>query len=155
MNVFIQLTIAGEDTGPFNLYTEIDGFVSPFQTDIEKAELLLGSTYYVPDGATIIRVMSNSEFCKNYVDIPITTTTTTTATPIPTEGCFDSVTVTFNTDITFDYTDCQSVVVTLGLLASDSPHTINRLDCINIATLTANEPFEIIAVGNDCSEEIL
>jgi hypothetical protein len=153
MTVLITLTIAGTDSGPFDLYSNLDGFTSAFETGVSKASLLAGySSSLVPDYTTTIRVKSNG-VCLNYVDILVestTTTTTTTTSPIPTEGCFESVTVTFDTDITFDYTDCQSVIVTLGLLAADSPHTINRLDCIDIATLIADQPFEITAVGPEC-----
>lgn len=84
MNVVITLTTAGANTGPFNLYSDVDGYLSAFATDIEKSNLEEGyASIDVPDGTTIIRVMSNGE-CLNYIDIPITfstTTTTTTAAP--------------------------------------------------------------------------
>lgn len=73
MTVLITLTIAGADTGPFNLYSNVDVFTSPFETDVVKAGLEIGySTAFVPDGTTIIRVMSKGEFCSNYIDIPLT-----------------------------------------------------------------------------------
>jgi hypothetical protein len=90
MTVTITLTLAGSDTGPFNLYSDVDGYVSAFETGVSKAALLAGYTStLVPNGTTIIRVMSNSEFCTNYIDIPVvpcptTTTTTTEAGPTTT-----------------------------------------------------------------------
>lgn len=73
MTALITLTIAGADTGPFNLYSDLDVFSSPFQTGVAKAGLEAGySTAFVPDGTTVIRVMSTGEFCSNYVDIPLT-----------------------------------------------------------------------------------
>ncbi len=86
MTVLIQLTIAGADTGPFDLYSNIDGYVSAFATGISKASLVAGYTSSaVPDNTAIIRVLS-TEICTNYVDLPVLTTTTTSTytTGIPT-----------------------------------------------------------------------
>ena len=84
MTVTITLTIAGTDTGPFNLYSDVDGFVSAFETGVSKAALLAGYTsILVPNGTTIIRVMSANPLCTNFIDIiigaPCTTTTTTSS----------------------------------------------------------------------------
>ncbi len=83
MTVLITLTTAGSDTGPFNLYSNVDGYLSAFETGVSKASLLAGySSALVPDFTTTIRVMSTGD-CKNYIDIvldaPTTTSTTTTA----------------------------------------------------------------------------
>jgi hypothetical protein len=88
MIVTITLTTAGADTGPFNLYSDVDGFISAFETGVSKAALLAGYTSsLVPNGTTIIRVMSSNELCTNFIDITIsgecTTTTTTTTTTLP------------------------------------------------------------------------
>ena len=78
MTVLITLTIAGINTGPFNLYSDVDGYVSAFEEGVLKSSLEAGYTSYtVPDGTSIVRVMSNGE-CTNYIDIPITLITTTT-----------------------------------------------------------------------------
>jgi len=86
--VLITLTVAGADTGPFNLLSDADGYAVPFETGVPKASLVSGYTsVLVPDLATIIRVQSTSVLCPNYVDLPIsglTTTTTTTAEPTTT-----------------------------------------------------------------------
>ena len=83
MTVYLILTSAGLDTGPFDLYSDLDGFVTPFETGVLKATLILGYSTTVPDYATIVRVKSTND-CVNYVDInlqyPITSTTTTTTT---------------------------------------------------------------------------
>lgn len=84
MVVTITLTTAGADTGPFNLYSDVDGYISAFEAGVAKASLLAGYTsYVVPNGTTIVRVMSSGT-CTNYIDItvfpcPTTTTTTTVA----------------------------------------------------------------------------
>lgn len=84
MTVLITLTTAGTDTGPFNLYSNVDGFVSPFATGVSRSALLAGySATTVPNGTTTIRVMSTGT-CTNYIDISVTTTTSTTTTGVPT-----------------------------------------------------------------------
>lgn len=83
MTVLITLTTAGSSTGPFSLYSDANSYSTPFETGVAKASLLAGYTStLVPNGTTIIRVMSTGT-CTNYTDLPIvgcTTTTTTTST---------------------------------------------------------------------------
>lgn len=93
--VVITLTSAGADTGPFSLYSDIDGFVTPFETGVSKAALQAGYlSTLVPDGATVVRVKSVNLFCTNYINLTLPTTTTTstststttsTTTPPPAE----------------------------------------------------------------------
>jgi len=82
MTVLIYLTTAGAGTGPFSLYSNVDGYVTPFETGVPKASLttLPGyTTALVPNGTTTIRVQSTGA-CTNYIDIVIGATTTTTTT---------------------------------------------------------------------------
>jgi hypothetical protein len=89
-SVIIQLTTAGTSTGPFNLLSNYDSYVTPFETNIAKTTLVTGYTSsLVPDTATIVRVLSSGS-CTNHTDLTIvpttttsTTTTTTTTAPIP------------------------------------------------------------------------
>jgi hypothetical protein len=79
MTVLITLTTAGTDTGPFNLYSNVDGYVSAFETGVSKAALLAGySSALVPNGTTTIRIKSTGT-CVNYIDVTVVTTTTTTS----------------------------------------------------------------------------
>ena len=84
MTVLITLTVAGTDSGPFNLYSNLDGYTSPFETGVSKASLLSGySSALVPDYTTVIRVLSTGD-CTNYIDIVLDApSTTTTSTTIP------------------------------------------------------------------------
>jgi hypothetical protein len=80
MTVLITLTTAGTDSGPFDLYSNLDGFTSAFETGVSKSALLAGySSALVPDYTTTIRVKSNG-VCLNYIDIILESTTTTTTT---------------------------------------------------------------------------
>jgi hypothetical protein len=90
MTVLITLTIAGTDSGPFDLYSDLDGYISAFESGVSKASLLAGyPSSLVPDFTTIIRVRSNNGSCTNYIDIPVEEPTTTT-TSTTTEACLDS-----------------------------------------------------------------
>ena len=70
--VKITIAAAGTDTGPFNIFSNLD-YVTPINTGVLKSELLAGYTStVVPDTATSVRVKSNSVGCTNYVDMTIT-----------------------------------------------------------------------------------
>jgi uncharacterized delta-60 repeat protein len=66
MNLVITLTTAGTDTGPFSLYSNVDGYLNAFDTDISRAALLAGfATSNVPDGTVEIRIQSVNDLCNN------------------------------------------------------------------------------------------
>jgi len=78
MTVLITLTTAGADSGPFNLYSNLDGYTTAFESGVSQAALLSGySSSLVPDYTTIVRVLSTG-VCNNYVDITLASGTTTT-----------------------------------------------------------------------------
>lgn len=94
MTVLFTLTSAGLDTGPFNLYSNLDGFVIPFEVAISKATLLSGySSANVPDYTTVVRVLSAGT-CSNWIDIILENTTTSTTTAEPTTSSSTSTTST-------------------------------------------------------------
>lgn len=81
MTALITLTTAGADTGPFDLFSDSDGYTSAFETGVSKVSLLAGyASALVPDFTTIVRIRSNNVLCTNSLDIPLETTTTTTST---------------------------------------------------------------------------
>jgi len=82
MNVFIQFTTIGTDAGPFNLYSNVDGYVATFENGITRAQLLAGfPSANAPAGTTSVMVKSFGA-CSTQVVIllPGVTTTTTTTT---------------------------------------------------------------------------
>ena len=83
MTVLITLTTAGTDSGPFDLYSDLDGYLSAFESGVDKVDLEAGyASSSVPDYTNTIRVKSNGVYCTNFVNIPVgTTTSTTTAIP--------------------------------------------------------------------------
>jgi hypothetical protein len=81
VNIYVTITSAGADTGPFNLYSNVDGFISAFDTNVDKATLVAGYSTTAPVGTTTVRIISIGE-CTNYIDVIVTTTTTTTTAPL-------------------------------------------------------------------------
>jgi len=80
MTVLVTLTLAGTDVGPFNLYSNVDGYTTPLATGITRAALLAGyNLLNVPDSAAVIRATSTGT-CTNYLDMYLTGGTTTTST---------------------------------------------------------------------------
>jgi len=83
MVVTITISLAGAGTGPFDLYSNSDGFSVPFETGVSKSALESGYiTNLVPNDATLVRVASTG-VCTDFVTVSIamagiTTTTTTT-----------------------------------------------------------------------------
>lgn len=78
MNVLITLTIVGTDAGPFDLFSDVDGYTSAFAVGVSKATMLAGYTAVVLDGTTTIKVQSVSG-CVNYIILLVNTTTTTSS----------------------------------------------------------------------------
>lgn len=72
MYVYITISNVGVDTGPFNLYSDLDGYISAFEANVPKSFLEAGyASYLVPDGTTEIRIQSANELCGNSIDITI------------------------------------------------------------------------------------
>lgn len=86
MNVLITLVSVGNDAGPFDLYSDVDGYVTAFETDVTKEQLLVGYiSTSVPDGTTFIKITSTDDVCEGSIIIALDfSSTTTTSTTIST-----------------------------------------------------------------------
>ena len=72
MTVLITLTVAGVDSGPFDLYSDINGYTSAFESGVSRASLLAGySSALVPNFTNIVRVQSTGD-CSNNIYITLT-----------------------------------------------------------------------------------
>ena len=134
MTVLITLTVAGSDSGPFNLYSNLDGYTSAFESGVPKASLLAGyASALVPDFTTTIRIQSVGN-CNNYIDIPLYTTTTTSSSTSSTSSTTTSTTTVANTCYGFEsgpytttftaqYIDCNGVIQTASDTCFSPPCT--------------------------------
>ncbi len=67
----IQIGTLGTSTGPFNLYSNVNGFTAPFEVGVSRKDLSNGyPTDKIPDTTNTIRVMSTGP-CTNFIDILI------------------------------------------------------------------------------------
>jgi len=84
MTVLVTLTLAGTDTGPFNLFSNVDGYTTALATGVSRAALVAGYNATVPDGTTEVLVRSVGACERDlYLDVsgaPATTTSTTSST---------------------------------------------------------------------------
>lgn len=84
MTVLITLTTAGDNTGPFDLYSNADGFSTIITSSIPRADLLIGYQATLPTGTTEVLLRStgacNSDLYLIVAGAPTTTTTTSSTT---------------------------------------------------------------------------
>ena len=84
ISAIITLTSAGSDTGPFNLYSNIDGYTTAFESSILRSNLISGfTTNSIPNNTSIVRLKSMG-VCTNYIDLNLVSPSLPTATPTPT-----------------------------------------------------------------------
>jgi hypothetical protein len=124
MTVLITLTTAGLDSGPFNLYSDVDGYTTAFETGVSKTALVSGYTSsLVTNGTVTVRVKSTGT-CTNYIDIPIggiTTTTSSTSTTTTTSAPAASVTLSTATCRSGNCNDNATCGVRLPVTAYNAP----------------------------------
>jgi hypothetical protein len=74
MTLFITLTTAQADAGPFNIFSNVD-YTSAIAVNVSKADLLAGFPINnAPAGTTSVRIKSIGA-CTNSTDISVTGTT--------------------------------------------------------------------------------
>jgi hypothetical protein len=160
-SVIITLTY-GSEAGPFDLYSDVDGYVTPFESNIPAGSFFYG--YYttnVPDGTTIIKVKSDGE-CINFVDLPIqnlptptpsitpTQTQTQTQTPSSTIGSTPTQTPSVTPTMTGFTGPCVCVEITVTGPEGEGPAgSIEYTNCfgtlINEAFLTQGTRYRCIS----------
>ena len=69
ISITLVLTTAGIDTGPFDLYSDVDSYATAFQIGVNKATLQSGYGTTAPIGTTTVRIKSTSALCPNYIDV--------------------------------------------------------------------------------------
>ena len=141
MTVLITLTTIGTDCSLFDIYSNIDGFISAFETNVPKASLSAGfSSANVPNGTTIIRVKAKG-VCTNYIDITLPTiTTTTTTTTVPPITC-NQWQISTTTDGGATFTNCSGEIETIYIGGASGNDVTNFCS-------SSSDPSEIILLPN-------
>ncbi len=144
MTVLITLTIAGVDTGPFNLFSNVNGYTSAFAVNITRAQLITGyPTDAIPNDTTIIRIISIGT-CTNYIDVPLPgclligtgvitipppTTTTSTSTSTTTSTSTSTSTTTSSTTTVPPTTTTTSSSTSTSTSTTTTTTTTILLNC--------------------------
>lgn len=158
MTVLITLN-AGADTGPFNLYSNINGYTTAFATGIARATLVAGYNATAPDGTTIVRVKSTG-VCGTQVDLSVSgapttsttsstssTTSSTTAVPITClryEICANDGTYDRN-EYNYTYIDCSGIFRTRSVINSQCNE-----HCAQEGSINFGGPYIIVSELGSC-----
>jgi len=163
MTVFIQLTIAGADTGPFDLYSNSTGSFVVFATGVAKSDLITGGWYTIPDGTTIIRIISTDGICNNSIDISVQLTITSTSTSSTSSTSTTITTITTQCPGPYQFYDVNSYICDGETCAStqayariancpiDEDLTIGNFYLDNSGNTTPPAIFEVVGVSADQS----
>ena len=101
-NAIITITNFGSEVGPFDVFSDVDNYIVPFETNIPLSAMTSGFyTPNVPDGTINVKIKSNGD-CINFIIIPVqfspspsvTPSNTPSETPILTPSLTASVTPT-------------------------------------------------------------
>lgn len=143
MKVLITITSSGVDTGPFDLYSDVDDFTTPFETGISRDDLITGYlAMNVPDGSIAVRVVSTG-VCAIQRDILIdtlTTTTTTTVAPTTTTTTTVAPTTTTTTTVAPTTTTTTTVAPTTTTTTTVAPTTTTTTVAPTTTTTTTAAP---------------
>lgn len=138
--VLIQLTIAGSETGPFNLYCvdSLGNQTGPFESNVPKAALVAGYVTTIPADCQIVRVKSNSGTCQNYIDLSLgITTTTTTVQPGSTTTTTTQIPTTTTTTVILTTTTTTSPGSTTTTSTTTSSTTTSTTSTTTSSTTTS------------------
>ena len=142
MLIQINITIPPQGSaGPFDLYSDANGYTTPFETQVPAASLIAGYIVELPVGATIIRVCSVGT-CENCIDLPTNCPTTTTTST-------SSTTTTTSTSSTTTTTTTAAPPYKFGYeLITNTPSDIGTVNLI-IEVDSVQVVNQTISVGND------
>ena len=144
MTILITLNTIGADCSTFDIYSNVDNFLSAFETDVPKSSLSAGfSSANVPDGTTVIRVKAKG-VCTNYTDITLSTITTTTTSS-------SSSTTTTTTTTIYPSLACSEFTSSGGQGVSEFNITLDNplggFIVVELDTLSVPDKLEIIHNG--------
>lgn len=160
MTVLITLTLAGADTGPYDLFSDVDGFTTPFETSIQRVSLLAGYvSANVPDLATVIKLLSKGN-CASFINIviqePTTTTTsssstTSTTTTVGLQTCIEYTFGTFSVfNQTIKYRDCDNIFQSLNIISNGVDLAQITLCALEDSYSVSSETF-LISNNGECN----
>jgi len=135
MAVLIQANNIGSDAGPFNLFSQVNGFTQAFETDITSVQLLVGFvSYNVPAGTTVVRIQSINDDCNSFVDKPLSIVPVCTNKIIVLQICNTSATIQDDFDILLNGVKIGDVILNSSsqvgslMIGSTTPKVVTQPD---------------------------
>ena len=162
----LQATVAGADSGPFNVYWDYVENDYLIASNISRTTLLAGVLINIPDEATSIIVVSEGQYCEGYAAIlyvtPVTTTTTTTTstttsttTEVPTTTTTTSTTTSTTTVQEYSFTINNSFAslavtgVSVNGVLTSGPFPINEGSTVTLQTTESGTNLTVIIYTNN------
>jgi len=155
----LQATVAGADSGPFNVYWDYVENDYLITSNISRTTLLAGVLINIPDEATSIIVVSEGQYCEGYAAIlyvtPVTTTTTTTTstttsttTEVPTTTTTTSTTTSTTTEVPTTTTTTSTTTSTTTEVPTTTTTTSTTTSTTTVQeySFTINNSFASLAV---------
>jgi hypothetical protein len=144
--VLITLTSVGSSNGnSFNLFSDVDNYAAPFESNVLKSALLTGYTsYIVPDFTTKIKVQSVLGGCGLQ---PVSGITIAGPTPTPTSTVTPTVTSTPTVTPTVTVTSTPTVTPTNTITPTFTPTNTLTPTVTPTNTVTPTRPAPIIQSG--------
>lgn len=144
MTVLITLVLPiGGDAGPFNLYSNTDGYVTPFATNISASALIAGYiAINVPEGTTVIRVQSVG-VCTNFVNVSVNVLPTTTTTSSSSTTSTSTTAGPTTTTTSSSSTSTSSTSTSTSTSTSSTTTTTTTCACVNFDVVIG--PIDIAA----------
>jgi hypothetical protein len=161
MTILITLTLAGSSVGPFDIYTQLDGFTTPVITGVSRAALVAGYSANMPNGTTTVLVQSTGECSTQlYLAVDGNTTTTTTSSSSTTSTTTTIITGTLTVayskysssfSLVASVAAPQSIAITGAITANGYP-TNSCSGSVAGATLTGN--LLVLTPGNSVTTHV-
>tara|TARA_R100000544_G_scaffold35735_1_gene23290 strand:+ start:181 stop:642 length:462 start_codon:yes stop_codon:yes gene_type:complete len=153
MTGIIQILTIGVDADNFSLFSNVDNYISAFETNVSRQDLINGfPSDNIPNGTTIIRAVSTTVLCDVSIDIPLPATTTTTSTTEAAVCGLWTVDLPPDTVIpqgAWNYTDCNGIVVTPPWALDESTPAGQLSFC---ALDTNPPPFSFLTTPSICDD---
>ena len=151
----ISLVIpAGSQAGPFDLFSDVDGYTTPFETNIDASQFVTpGYITTPPVGTDFVRVAvsATNKVCRTFITLknicqPTTTTTTSSSTSTTTTSTSSSTTTTTTTipptTTTTTSTSSTTTTTTTTVAPTTTTTTTNAVATLKWS-LQTNTPTEI------------
>jgi hypothetical protein len=136
-SVIITLTDVGSAVGPFDLYSDVDNYATPFESNIPTSAFTYGYyTTLVPNNTLTIKVQSQGE-CLNFILAVVQNLPTSTVTPTVTSTPTSTIPVTPSPTATIGLTPTATTTLSATPTVTSTPTQTIGLTPTQTPTMTS------------------